>query len=279
MSTRHIRSSSLPRARKPLLATFLALAVTLGLGSLAHASVYTSSSPETASEIVGESGPGGVVGSSSGAAVTSVPFTFPSARGEAGPSLALSYNSQAGEGEGGLGWHLDLPSIRRVRSPEASSPEFPTVDDRFEWAGQSLVRLCGGPCPGDPFTPDGTMAVFRLQGDPLRATFYQLNGGTSYRVVHRGGLVETYGGSPGSTEGEAGTLFKLALTSRTDRNGNRTVYTWSNDPTGAGLGRGVSYLTHIFYNPPIASPKTHYQDFEHHVALSWERLAKSDTPR
>ncbi|HZJ20277.1 MAG TPA: SpvB/TcaC N-terminal domain-containing protein [Pricia sp.] len=47
-----------------------------------------------------------------GTASFSVPLPFSPARG-ASPSLALSYSSGAGNGIFGLGWSIDLPSIKR----------------------------------------------------------------------------------------------------------------------------------------------------------------------
>ena len=47
-----------------------------------------------------------------GTAAFSIPLPFSPARG-ASPSLSLSYNSGSGNGIFGLGWNLDLPSIKR----------------------------------------------------------------------------------------------------------------------------------------------------------------------
>src|SRR3954468_19676001 len=48
-----------------------------------------------------------------GTASFSIPFPFSPARGAVSPALNVTYNSGAGNGIFGLGWTLNLPSIKR----------------------------------------------------------------------------------------------------------------------------------------------------------------------
>src|SRR5664279_6200359 len=69
-----------------------------------------------------------------GTASFSVPLPFSPARG-ASPSLALSYSSGAGNGIFGLGWSLDLPSIKR--KTDKGLPQYMDAreSDTFIFAG------------------------------------------------------------------------------------------------------------------------------------------------
>src|SRR5690606_36511886 len=48
-----------------------------------------------------------------GSATLTLPLPLTPGRGEFTPALSLSYDSGAGNGPFGLGWKLDMPSIRR----------------------------------------------------------------------------------------------------------------------------------------------------------------------
>ena len=87
-----------------------------------------------------------------GAARASLSFELPRARGDAQPSLSLSYSSSAGMGLAGMGFSLNIPSIERRNSsgfprfidgtpgPPSSTPL--TDPDDFVFAGQPLVAVC-----------------------------------------------------------------------------------------------------------------------------------------
>ncbi|MGH7270745.1 MAG: SpvB/TcaC N-terminal domain-containing protein, partial [Polyangiaceae bacterium] len=57
-----------------------------------------------------------------GAAISAFPFKLPTARGDAQPSLGLTYNSSVGVGTAGVGWTLSPPSI--VRQGTGGMPTF-----------------------------------------------------------------------------------------------------------------------------------------------------------
>lgn len=71
-----------------------------------------------------------------GTAACSIPLPFFSARGMA-PSLTLSYNSGAGNGVFGLGWGLNLPSIKRKTDKEL--PEYTDSDTFLLSEAEDLV--------------------------------------------------------------------------------------------------------------------------------------------
>ncbi|MGV3764393.1 SpvB/TcaC N-terminal domain-containing protein [Parapedobacter sp.] len=71
-----------------------------------------------------------------GTAACTIPLPFFSARGMA-PALTLSYNSGAGNGVFGLGWHLNLPSIKRKTDKEL--PEYTDSDTFLFSEAEDLV--------------------------------------------------------------------------------------------------------------------------------------------
>ena len=86
---------------------------------------------------------------STGTARSSFTFKMPPARGNAQPSLALQYNSAAGNGPAGVGWSLSLPSIVRKGTSglahfrddtlnASSNPYRARVRLEYRWATEGL---------------------------------------------------------------------------------------------------------------------------------------------
>jgi RHS repeat-associated protein len=69
-----------------------------------------------------------------GTASFSIPLPFSQARG-ASPALSLSYNSGGGNGVFGLGWNLDLPSIKRKTDKGLPQYDDATDSDTFLFSG------------------------------------------------------------------------------------------------------------------------------------------------
>lgn len=92
--------------------------------------------------------PGEFAVSPSGAATYSVPIELPPTVGGVKPSLALTYNSQAGNGIAGVGWGLSgLSSITRCPTTLAQDGFIDGVDydhlDKFCMDGQRLISVNG----------------------------------------------------------------------------------------------------------------------------------------
>lgn len=84
---------------------------------------------------------------STGIATFSVPFSLPAARGDAQPSLLLSYSSAAGSGVAGVGWDVGAPFIARQTDRGVPSyldqADYWNGQDRFVFnGGQELVPIC-----------------------------------------------------------------------------------------------------------------------------------------
>lgn len=84
---------------------------------------------------------------STGIATYTIPFALPKARGDAQPSLELSYSSGHGSGIAGMGWTVGVASI--ARQTDRGSPKyddratFHHEQDRFVFnGGQEIVPIC-----------------------------------------------------------------------------------------------------------------------------------------
>jgi hypothetical protein len=84
---------------------------------------------------------------STGAATMTVPFQLVPARGDAQPSLSLSYSSASGWGVAGVGWDIGAPFI--ARQTDRGIPRYEDQadyyagQDRFVFnGGQELVPIC-----------------------------------------------------------------------------------------------------------------------------------------
>lgn len=148
--------------------------------------------------------------SATGSATYTVPINLPPGIGSMVPQIALSYNSQGGNGVVGLGWSISgLSSITRIPSTTFHDNKITAVnfkaDDRFALDGQRLVLKSGtyggdgaeyqtehysnvkivsrgvspfgaghGPAYFEVFNPDGSKAVYGETNGSRTSTSYAL---------------------------------------------------------------------------------------------------------
>ena len=108
--------------------------------------------PEAVGRVAGE-----LAVSSTGAATYLVPIALPPGVKEVVPSLALSYNSQGGNGIAGWGWNIaGLSTISRIGATLFHDGVIDPVDfdalDRFALDGQRLILV-----EGDHYGADGSV--------------------------------------------------------------------------------------------------------------------------
>ena len=100
--------------------------------------------------------PGSFAVSSSGAATYTIPLQVPPGTAGMQPSLALSYNSQAGTGLAGMGWSLSgLSAIHRCPATILQGDGYMgginyDPNDRFCLDGERLTRINTGLTYGAP---------------------------------------------------------------------------------------------------------------------------------
>ena len=167
----------------------------------------------------------------SGAASYRVPiYATPGTAGVA-PELALSYNSQAGNGIAGLGWSLEGGSaITRCRATRhqdgAAKPIAWSAEDRFCLDGQRLVLDSG--------TYGSPNATYRTEIDAF--AIVKAVGGTAghpdhFEVRRKDGSVSHYGNVPGHT-------FKDAKRN----NGKGQTLTWALKRFADSVGNPIWHL-------------------------------------
>jgi RHS repeat-associated protein len=237
---------------------------------------------------------------STGIAMFSIPFSLPSARGDAQPSLGLSYSSSGGHGVAGLGWEIGVPYIARQTDrglPQYADPAtggawYPG-QDRFVFnGGQELVPIClvsGGDCPGKipadttttPPRPAEVMPTWangwqyfrpRVEGGFLR--FFWSPDHRSWRVQDKSGVTMELGGDDNALEtnpDKPSQIFRWNLAREYDVNVDT-----SGNPVNIVAFRylsagGTSYLSDIYDTPPrIGAGTAALTTYAHHTRLNYE---------
>src|ERR1041385_6568269 len=239
---------------------------------------------------------------STGIATYTVPFALPRARGDAQPSLSLSYSSSGGSGVAGVGWSLSVPFIARQTDRGAplykDQSAFHHDQDRFVFnGGQELVPICvvsGSTCSWKaPLTTAEVMPAWasgwqyfrpRVEGSYLR--FFWSPDHLTWRVQSREGNSMEFGvplngandhnaleenpDAPPSTE-----IYRWLLVRMYDSFGganaatglpsvvNRARYMYSS------FGGTAKYLTDI-YDTPAVTGNTGVATDAHHTHLLYE---------
>jgi Salmonella virulence plasmid 65kDa B protein len=144
--TKHIAPPKMTSARRAIaLAVALALFIPAGDSARAEAPAPPGGYSGTFATSI-EAGADGA----SGAMVYTIPFTLPAARGDAQPSLGLSYRSGRGTAEAGESWSLGMPAIER-----APLSTFPRYVDNGLPAMKTATRTEGSRSPS--FAPSAVV--------------------------------------------------------------------------------------------------------------------------
>lgn len=191
--------------------------------------------------------PGAAAVSATGAGTYSIPIALPPGTNSLAPSLALTYNSNGGNGILGVGWSIGgLSSITRCGRTWAQDGESRDVrndySDRFCLDGNKL-RLTGG----------GTYGSAGATYQTEIATFAQVtsygavgNGPTHFIAQGRDGLIYEYGNTADSRIESVGqsTARAWALNVIRDSSGNAITFTYSEDATnGSYLIASIAYTS------------------------------------
>ena len=188
--------------------------------------------------------PGELNISDMGAAVYSVPIMMPQGLGEITPDLAITYNSQAGNGLMGWGWSLSgLSAI--TRAPKTvyhdgvhGSVNF--VDDRFLMDGQRLM-VCSG-----SYGANGS--VYKTEIDEMsKIVAYSngYNGPGRFTVYKKDGKIWEYGATADSRiepQNQNNVVLKWLVNRIYDRDGNSMVFSYTENQS-----TGEYYINRIDY--------------------------------
>lgn len=179
-----------------------------------------------------------------GAAVYSIPIMTPSGLGDMTPQLAVTYNSQAGNGLLGWGWNISgLSSITRAGQTEYHDDNQSVVnfvDDRFLMDGKRLM-LCSG-------TYGGNGSVYKTEIDEMSkivAFTDGYNGPARFVVYKKDGTMWEYGATADSRI-EPQNMNNVALMwlvdKITDPDGNYMVFNYlENQSTGESYINSIDY--------------------------------------
>ena len=161
-----------------------------------------------------------------GAAVYTIPIELPAGINGMQPSLAVTYNSQAGNGL--LGWGWDLTGISAITRAGTtlyhdgymSGADF--NDDRFYLDGQRLMVVSGN------YGANGAEYKTELDGMAkiVSYTCDTTNGPAKFKVWTANGLIMEYGGTSESRIGlrQQHDVCLWLLNRVEDRNGNYMTY-------------------------------------------------------
>jgi hypothetical protein len=192
--------------------------------------------------------PGEFAVSPSGAATYRIPIEVPPGVAGMQPQLALSYNSQAGNGIMGMGWSIEgLSAITRCPKTPATdgvrgSVNFNT-EDRFCLDGQRLINVAGayGAAGSEYRTELESFSRITAHG---AAAGSAANGPERFTVQTKAGLTLEYGATADSRiEAQGRSVVRVWALNRTiDVKGNAIDYGYTEDnANGQYLIDTVSY--------------------------------------
>ncbi|TVR04449.1 MAG: hypothetical protein EA398_02060, partial [Deltaproteobacteria bacterium] len=253
------------------MSTRLMLIVALGLFGTATpvmADVFEAS-PSTLSL---PDGPGSIMGMGeefdvapgTGIATYGLPVPLLPAPGSFVPSLALRYQSGAGNGPLGIGWSLE--SARLCRKTDAGAPLYGGAED-----GDAFF-LDGSSSSGDivPLAEEGGRWGPRVEGSWIRLRPNRGGDGEGWELTHPDGRTSWYGTTPDSREGpvpsDFGGTFCWALSRQEDAFGRAIEYTYRRD----GGRLHLSEVRYAVSTPHPRSVRLSYRErddrFTDHVA-------------
>ncbi len=193
-------------------------------------------------------------------------FTSPARHGF-GPTLALSYDSGAGNGPCGLGWSLGVAAITRKTSKGLPRYQDALDSDVFMLSGaEDLVPLLdeSGTAPSLPPRQIGSQTfVVRAYRPRVEAGFARIerwtdtaSGDVHWRTISTGNVTSLYGQGPASRIADPSRVFSWLLDLSFDDRGNAISYVYKPEDdanvavTASEAGRVVGanrYLKRILY--------------------------------
>ncbi len=188
------------------------------------------------------------------ASLTVEVFTSPARQGS-GPKLALAYDSAAGNGPFGLGWHLALPSITRKTSKGLPRYDDAVDSDVMILAGAEdlvplLIESAGAWAPSISTRIVGSSAYAvrgyrpRVESDFARIERWEetASGEVHWRTISKANVTSLYGQDPSSRiadPADPSRIFSWLLDLSFDDRGNAVSYVYKAEDDG-DAPRGAS---------------------------------------
>ena len=178
------------------------------------------------------------VNAANGTAGFSIPFPFSPSRNSFMPGMALSYNSGSGNGNFGLGWNADPPSI--TRKTDRKLPEYNDAEesDTFIFSGAedlvpALKKVNDNWIKDE--SPDGSVKNYRprIEGGFARIEKITETGGNVYwKVTSRDNVISIFGKSKSAqifNPNNETKIFKWLLEFSCDDKGNCFQFEYKKD--------------------------------------------------
>ena len=225
----------------------------------------------TGGPIAGDDGVVGAIGGTVsvgalGAAVYTIPIEVPAGINGMQPQLAITYNSQAGNGLLGWGWNLSgVSAITRTNNTDyhdANNKEINFNNDALMLDGQRLIKILN----------NGNKIEYKTEQDEFsRILFYiENNKHIKCEIWKDNGLIINYGFTDDSRlmTSDGTNVIKWMISSIVDRNGNKITYQYNTDNiTGECYLDKIEYTSNEAENiTPQFTVKLYYddvQDFEY----------------
>ncbi len=201
--------------------------------------------------------PGSFQVNPSEAAAYTIPIQVPPGIAGMEPKLALSYNSQAGNGRLGMGWSLSgLSAIARCPRTVVQDGVKGGINydwnDRYCLDGQRLVMISGT-------SYGANNAEYRTEQESFTKVISfndgtAGNGATSFKVWTKAGQIMEYGGTADSRIEAQGisTVRVWALNKISDTKGNYLTVTYTEDnPNGDYYPIRIDYTGNASSSPPL----------------------------
>jgi RHS repeat-associated protein len=192
-----------------------------------------------------------------GSATHSVPLFVSPGRSGVAPSLALAYDSAAGNGPFGLGWQLSVPSIRRKTARGVPRYRDAEESDTFVLSGaEDLVPTLRPSDDGTwerdafPITVDGAAFLVQRYRPRVEGLFARIerweereSGAIHWRATTGDNVRSVYGRSPQARIADPhdpGRVFEWLLEETADDRGNAVVYEYKQEDE-AGVDAGAPH--------------------------------------
>lgn len=165
-----------------------------------------------------------------GTASMTVPVPLTAGRDGAAPTLALAYDTGAGNGPFGLGWSMDVPSIGR--RTDKGLPRY-LDDDVFQLSGAEDLVPAGSSADVVTYRP-------RTEGGFARIERHGAGPATYWQVTSRDNVVSVYGRDPAARitdPADGSRIYRWLLERTVDDRGNVVAYEYKADGANRLLKR------------------------------------------
>lgn len=229
--------------------------------------IFPPSEGITGGPFAGDDGVVGTIGGSVsvgalGAAVYTIPIEVPAGINGMQPQLAITYNSQAGNGLLGWGWNLSgVSAITRTNSTkyyDSKNKEVNFNNDALMLDGQRLIKV----------SDNGNVIEYKAEQDDFSKILFHIENNKHIKceIWKDNGLVYYYGFTEDSKLMTANEehVIKWMIGSIEDRNGNKIIYHYNtNNNTGECYTDKIEYTHNDDENiTPMFQIKFRYHDVE-----------------